>query len=97
MSRPNSLRIACALTWTLPNAHTCSTKISRTLASGLAQAGTAPGTPSSGTGESRAGVRAAAPLRTAAWGATLAVMPVLFDPSQLLAEQLVMADLLAVT
>ncbi len=32
-----------------------------------------------------------------AWGATLAAAPVLFDPSQLLAEQLVMADVLAMT
>jgi hypothetical protein len=32
-----------------------------------------------------------------AWGATLAAAPVLFDPAQLLAEQFVMADLLAMT
>ena len=34
MSRSNRLRSACALTWTLPNAQTCSTSISLTLASG---------------------------------------------------------------
>ena len=32
-----------------------------------------------------------------AWGATLAAAPVLFDPGQLVAEQLVMADMLAMT
>ena len=32
-----------------------------------------------------------------AWGATLATAPVLFDPGQLVVEQLVMADLLAMT